>query len=116
MRNSGAASRSRRPGRVPGPVLWAVVPTVAELWRRGQEGWPSRFVLVQLPNAPLLVGLGGVVVARTTGGGAVHDGARVVATAGLGVWAIMELTQGVNWFRRGLGAGFLVYLIVSRLF
>ena len=96
--------------------MWAVVPAVAELWRRGQEGWPSRFVLVQFPNAPLLVGLGTGVVAGATDGGAVHDAARVGATAGLGVWAIMELAQGVNWFRRGLGAAFLVYLIVSRLF
>jgi hypothetical protein len=28
----------------------------------------------------------------------------------------MELAQGVNWFRRALGAAFLVYLVVSRVF
>jgi hypothetical protein len=83
------------------------VPPLAELWRRGQQGWPSRFVVVQLPNAPLLVGLIASVVP-----GAV---ARVVATAGLGVWAALELAQGVNWLRRAVGAAFLVYLIVSRL-
>jgi hypothetical protein len=92
------------------------VPALREIYRRGQQGWPARFVLVQLPNAPLWVGLGGSVVAAVTDDGAVHDGARIVATAGLAVWAIMELAQGVNWFRRALGAAFLVYLIVSRLF
>jgi hypothetical protein len=92
------------------------VPPLRDLYRRGQQGWPSRFVLVQLPNAPLWTGLGGGVVAAVADDGAVHDGARVVGTAGLTVWAVLELAQGVNWFRRALGAGFLVYLIVSRLF
>jgi hypothetical protein len=92
------------------------VPALRDLYRRGQQGWPSRFVLVQLPNAPLWVGLGGIVVARAIGDGVVHDGARIVATAGLAVWAVLELLQGVNWFRRALGAAFLVSLIVSRLF
>ena len=50
-----------------------------------------------------------------TGDGAVHNGARIVGTVGLAVWAVLELAQGVNWFRRALGAGFLVYVIVSRL-
>jgi hypothetical protein len=98
-----------------GCVLLGVVPPLRELWRRGQEGWPPRFVLVQLPNAPLWVGLGGSVVAAASGDGVVHDGARVIATAGFAVWAALELLQGVNWFRRALGAGFLVYLLVSRL-
>jgi hypothetical protein len=93
----------------------ATVPGLRDLYHRGQQGWPSRFVLVQLPNAPLWVGLGGSVVAGVTDDGVVHDGARIVATAGLAVWAIMELAQGVNWFRRALGAAFLVYLIASRL-
>jgi hypothetical protein len=92
-----------------------VVPALREIYRRGQQGWPSRFVLVQLPNAPLWVGLGGGVVAAVTDDGVVHDGARIAGTAGLVVWAILELAQGVNWFRRALGAAFLVFLIASRL-
>lgn len=35
-----------------------------------------------------------------------------VVTLSLGVWAYLELTAGANWFRRLLGAGFLVYLVV----
>jgi hypothetical protein len=92
------------------------VPALRDLYRRGQQGWPLRFVLVQLPNAPLWVGLGGIVVAKTVDEGVVYDGARIVATAGLVVWAVLELLRGVNWFRRALGAAFLVSLIVSRLF
>jgi hypothetical protein len=100
---------------VPGPVLLDVVTSLREIYRRGQQGWPSRFVLVQLPNAPLWAGLGGSAVAAVNDDGVVYDGARIVATVGFVVWAIMELAQGVNWFRRALGAGFLVYLVVSRL-
>jgi hypothetical protein len=91
------------------------VPALRDLYRRGQQGWPSRFVLVQLPNAPLWVGLGGSAVAAVTDDGVVHDGARIAGTTGLAVWAVLELAQGVNWFRRALGAAFLMYLVVSRL-
>jgi hypothetical protein len=90
------------------------VPPLRDLWRRGQQGWPRRFVLVQLPNTPLLVGLAGGVAARVTDGTA-HDVARVVGTAGLAVWALMELLQGVNWFRRLLGAAVLVFLLARAL-
>ncbi|MGZ4271218.1 MAG: hypothetical protein ACXVSX_18660 [Solirubrobacteraceae bacterium] len=30
----------------------------------------------------------------------------------LAVWAYLEATGGANWFRRRLGAGFLVYVVV----
>jgi hypothetical protein len=90
------------------------VPALRDLWRRGQQGWPSRFVLVQLPNGPLIVGLVGGGVAGATRG-TVHDVASVLATAGLAIWAVQELLQGVNWFRRGLGAATLAYLVATRL-
>jgi hypothetical protein len=89
------------------------MPTVVDLWRRGQRGWPAAYPLVQFPNVPLGVGLVGSVVARVVEDGAVHDVARVVAVAGLAAWAALELAQGVNAFRRVLGAGFLVYLAVG---
>jgi hypothetical protein len=90
-------------------------PPLRELWRRGQEGWPRRFVLVQLPNAPLLVALAAGVVARVVDDGAAHDVARVVAGIALAVWAGQELVQGVNGFRRALGLVVLVLLAVRLL-
>ena len=39
-----------------------------DLWRRGQHGWPERFPLVQVPNAPLLVALAIDVKDRTDSG------------------------------------------------
>jgi hypothetical protein len=88
------------------------MPAARDLWRRGQQGWPPRFVLVQFPNAPLLVALAASGIGRLTSG-EVHDVARVVASVGLGVWALLELLHGVNWLRRLLGAVFLVIVVVG---
>jgi hypothetical protein len=86
--------------------------TAAELWRRGQVGWPRRFPIAQFPNPPLLVALAGLVLAAATGGAA-HDAGRAVFTVGLAVWAFQELVGGVNWFRRLLGAGALAWIVVG---
>ena len=85
---------------------------LGDLWRRGQRGWPAAFPLAQFPNAPLLVALGGWLVAAMTGGAA-HAYARAVFYAGIAAWAWAELTGGVNWARRALGAGGLVYVVVK---
>jgi hypothetical protein len=87
-------------------------PTLGDGWRRGQRGWPARFPLVQFPNAPLLVALGGSLVAALTDGSA-HSYARAVFYAGLAAWAWEELADGANWVRRALGAGGLVYVVVK---
>jgi hypothetical protein len=94
-------------------VRWVSArPNLRDLWRRGQRGWPAVFPLVQFPNAPLLVALGGWVVAAMSGGSA-HAYARGVFYAGIAAWAWEELTGGVNWVRRALGAGGLVYVVIK---
>jgi hypothetical protein len=80
-------------------------------WRRGQRGWPASFPLAQFPNAPLLVALGGWLLAELTDG-SVHAYARATFYAGLTAWAWAELAGGANWVRRALGAGGLVYVVV----
>ncbi len=87
-------------------------PNLGDLWRRGQRGWPAPFPLAQFPNAPLLIALGGWLVATMTGG-SVHAYARAVFYTGIAAWAWEELTGGVNWVRRALGAGGLVYVVVK---
>jgi hypothetical protein len=86
--------------------------TAGELWRRGQVGWPRRFPIVQFPNAPLLLALGGWGLAAATDG-TTHDAGRVVFVVGLAVWASEEALAGVNWFRRVLGAAALVWIVVA---
>ncbi len=80
-----------------------------ELWRRGQAGWPQRFPVAQAPNPPLLVAFAGRTLAARTDGTA-HTVGRAISTAGLAVWAWRETANGVNWFRRLLGAGTLARL------
>jgi hypothetical protein len=81
-------------------------------WRRGQHGWPAGFPLVQLPNLPLFVALAGWLVAALSAGH-VHDYARATFYTGLAAWAWKELEDGVNWFRRAIGAAGLIFVIVS---
>jgi hypothetical protein len=83
--------------------------TVAEMWNRGQEGWPRRFPIAQLPNPPMMLAFAGSGLAAVTHGSA-HDAGRALHFAGLAVWALEELAAGANWFRHLLGAGALVWL------
>jgi hypothetical protein len=87
--------------------------SVGELWRRGQAGWPRRFPVAQFPNPPLLFAFAGLGLAAVAEG-ETHDVGRAVLTVGLGVWAWQEATDGVNWFRRLVGVGALIW-IVARL-
>jgi hypothetical protein len=88
------------------------VVTVAELWRRGQVGWPPSYPIAQFPNSPLLLAFAGWGVAAAASGTA-HDVGRAVVIIGLGVWAWEEAASGVNWFRRLLGAGALVWIVAA---
>ncbi len=86
--------------------------TVAELWRRGQVGWPRRFPVVQFPNPPLLLAL----TARAAAGIGDPDGkaasaGRSLFVAGIGLWALEELTDGANWWRRLLGVAGLACVV-----
>ena len=80
--------------------------------RLARGGWPPSFPVVQPPNAPLLFALAGWLVAVPTDG-AVHAHARAAFYTGLAAWAWGELAAGVNWVRRALGAGGLVYVLVK---
>jgi hypothetical protein len=102
---------AERPALGPRPASISAV-TFAELWRRGQVGWPRRFPIAQFPNPPLLLALAGWGLGAVTGGTA-HDVGRAVFTFGLAVWALEEAVRGVNWFRRLLGAGVLAWIVAG---
>jgi len=82
------------------------------LWRRGKHGWPSRFVLVQIPNGPLLCYFATIVIARLTTG-RTHDWASAISIVALTIWAYEEAARGANWFRRGLGVAVLADVTIS---
>jgi hypothetical protein len=80
--------------------------------RLARWGWPSGFAVVQFPNPPLIVALVASVARHFT-----HDTAhRLVLSVfyvALSVWAYEEARHGDNWFRRLLGLGFSIYIVVS---
>ncbi|MHB8532646.1 MAG: hypothetical protein ACYDC2_07990 [Solirubrobacteraceae bacterium] len=74
-------------------------------------GFPRRFPIVQFPNLPLIVAFLAGEAAQLLHGDA-HFYARSVSYLGMGVWAYEELAEGVNWFRRLLGAAYIVILVL----
>jgi hypothetical protein len=65
---------------------------------------PRRFPIAQFPNRPLI--LAGLAAAAARLGVGRHTPiARVVADLALLVWAVEEVLDGANWFRRLLGLG-----------
>ncbi len=109
---------------LPGAAATGTVVAVTTTLRRGVD-WLVRdrstgeVVVGQRPNLPILVFLGATVVrwlVVSTGlWTAPETVLRVVATLALAWWAVDELARGVNPLRRLLGAGVLVYLVLSRL-
>ena len=85
--------------------------TVAELWARGQAGWPQRFPVAQFPNPPLLLAFAGWGLASESAG-TTHDVGRALSSIGLTVWAWEEAVDGVNWFRHLLGVGALTWIVI----
>ena len=79
--------------------------------RLTEIGFPRSFPVVQFPNGPLIVGLAAGAIGGAVHGRA-HDYAVSISYLAIGVWAYEELTQGVNWFRRLLGAAFAVLIVV----
>jgi len=72
---------------------------------------PRRFPIIQWPNPPLWAALVAMVVSRLASGLA-GSIAEAVFYLAIGAWAYLEIAEGVNWFRRLLGAGVAAYLAV----
>ena len=77
------------------------------------EGWPSGYVILQVPNAPLAISVAASLAARLTGG-VVGRFTSAISLFAFGIWAFGEATRGVNAFRRLVGLGFLIDVLVRR--
>jgi len=69
----------------------------------------------QKPNLPLIILIAAWIFSELTGQGLWHDISMVVFAIAVFIWASWELLAGINWFRRLLGAAFLVSLGISLL-
>ncbi len=69
-------------------------------------------MVAQVPNLPLVLALIAVVAGHIfTEGSTAWGISRAVFFAGLTIWAYLELAEGVNGFRRVLGAGGLAWVV-----
>jgi hypothetical protein len=80
---------------------------------RDSEG---NIVIAQPPNLPLLVGVTATFLKLIVKSGNIHTGLDAIGFGFLFTWAWLELSEGVNYFRRALGGLVLVGLIALRLF
>jgi hypothetical protein len=72
------------------------------------------YTVGQFPNPPLIAAFLGLVFSWIlSSGSTAHGLARAVFYVGLSVWAWLELSDGVNGFRRLLGAGGLLFVLAS---
>ena len=74
----------------------------------------GRLSVVSWPNWPLWTWIVATAVRRLTPvGGRTEDVVVLVGTLALGGWAVDEIARGVNPWRRLLGSGVLVGIILS---
>jgi hypothetical protein len=74
-------------------------------------GQRARLTIVQFPNRSLIVALAAGTFAEFVRGPA-RIALVIVHVAALTIWAYGELVSGVNWFRRLLGAGVMMAIVV----
>ena len=72
------------------------------------------YVVAQVPNAPLAIALLALVAGWLLDeGSTAFSVARAIFFVGFTIWAYLELAEGVNGFRRVLGAAALAYVVVA---
>ena len=70
--------------------------------------------IAQPPNLPLLVWIGATLLKLFLNSGSIYLALDTIAFGALFTWAWEELFQGVNYFRRALGAIVLISIVVDR--
>jgi hypothetical protein len=82
-------------------------------WKRLRGwSWPRDYPIAQFPNPPLIIGLVALGL-RSVASGTWADALGAIGYVFIGVWAYLELTAGVNLFRRVLGLAGLAYIVVA---
>ena len=82
-------------------------------WKRLRGwSWPRDYPIAQFPNPPLIIGLVALGL-RYLASGTWADVLGAIGYVFIGVWAYLELTAGVNMFRRVLGLAGLAYIVVA---
>ncbi|MDV2998396.1 MAG: hypothetical protein N5P05_000002 [Chroococcopsis gigantea SAG 12.99] len=75
----------------------------------------GNIVIAQPPNLPIILGIGATLLKYVAPAGNFYLAVDMIAFGSLFTWAWLELFEGVNYFRRGLGLVVLFGLILTRL-
>lgn len=75
----------------------------------------GRIVITQRPNLPILSWIFFTITANLLPDGQLQAAAEIMALGSVFTWAWLELFQGVNTFRRILGATILLGVVFSRV-
>ncbi len=81
-------------------------------WFRDRSG---KLALYARPNLPIIIWFGATVAGKIVTEGSVYRALSYTALLAIIFWAMLEIIQGVNYFRRTLGAMVLILTIYSRL-
>lgn len=93
--------------------LEAMETTLFDRTFRDSEG---NIVIAQKPNLPIIVGSTATLLQLLFTSGKLQTGLDLVAFGALFAWAWQELFEGVNYFRRALGAVALVGLLALKIY
>jgi hypothetical protein len=88
-----------------------------------KDTWFDRFfrdkdgniVIAQMPNLPISIWAIASLFRLIFTTGKINLGLDLVATTSLLIWSLLELFQGVNYFRRSLGFIVIVSLLVPKI-
>jgi len=75
----------------------------------------GKFVIGQPPNLLIIIWFIASILKLVFPQGDLNTGFDFVATTSLIIWSFLEIFQGVNYFRKGLGLVVLISLIASRI-
>jgi hypothetical protein len=76
----------------------------------------GKLALTARPNAPIIIWAIAALSARLITHGNIHSALGIIAFVLIVIWALLEILQGVNYFRRVLGAVVLAFTIYTRFF
>ncbi len=75
----------------------------------------GEIVIGEPPNLPLIIWLAASLLKLIYKTGQLNLGLDILAAGSLFVWAMLELFQGVNYFRRTLGLIVSIALVASKI-
>ncbi|MBD2336426.1 hypothetical protein H6G64_05400 [Calothrix sp. FACHB-156] len=76
----------------------------------------GNIVIAQKPNLPLIVWIATSLLSFLFTSDPINTVLNVIANGSLFTWAWLELFQGVNYFRRGLGLVVLIGIIARQIY